>query len=605
MIDSLLKNKSEIFIISPHFDDAILSCGSLILELRKHTSVTVVNVFTEATYGPYTLSARKFLQDSKSHVNAHELYKERAEEDSKVLNSLGVKVINLGLIDGLFRKKKSTSFLGKILPEYQHLYPTYYRHVLGKISEFDDSTTILKEKLRSIISKNSTVFAPFNISGHVDHLITRKATEDHYENIVYYSEFPYNFRKNDFGGKKSYKRYEINVNPAEKNLLISQYGTQISGLFKDKKIPDHKEIYFKKETVSIKTYTREDNIEKIMEEWLDLWKISEYSNNVNSPYWFKSISEEFNNKDYIIISLREKVKLVAVGALFRKKIYGIDCYTILPTDFICGNPFLIDWNNKTLVNEFINILEKLGIIYINNVPQEVVSRLKLSSNNIETIQESSNYYLSLQQDAQGKAILPNRSKLIKKVKNIEDQFELRSYRGYSPNIFSDVYKIDSQSRKQTRGYNTFSNNWSKKLFVSLAKNFDKYFSINLLFFENKPVAYEIGFIIGQNYFGNQLSFKEEFKRYTPGKVLIVRLIDWLTSLNIKTLDLGSGDSEIKKLLTNDFRHIHKIIMSQNFILRNYLKTIIKLRTSLFNLVYKSRTIYTLYRFFVNLFNKYL
>jgi len=37
----------------------------------------------------------------------------------------------------------------------------------------------------------------------------------------------------------------------------------------------------------------------------------------------------------------------------------------------------------------------------------------------------------------------------------------------------------------------------------------------------------------------------------------------LASLNIKTLDLGSGDSEVKKLITNDFRNIHKVIISRN------------------------------------------
>ena len=45
--------------LSPHLDDAVLSCGTLLLHAPR---ATVATVFTEATPGPHTRAARTFLR---------------------------------------------------------------------------------------------------------------------------------------------------------------------------------------------------------------------------------------------------------------------------------------------------------------------------------------------------------------------------------------------------------------------------------------------------------------------------------------------------------------------------------------------------------------
>lgn len=238
-----LKNKN-IYIISPHFDDAVLSTGMLLHTLKKYKNTTIVNVFTKAPGGRYTLSAKKFLKEA-GYSDAAELFKARELEDKKAVSILNTKRANLGMIDALFRKKKKRSFLGQYLPEFDHVYPTYRWHVIGKINPQDQAIKELTSKLKKIIPPHALIFSPFGIGGHIDHLITRTVCENIFKNIFYYIDFPYNIRlKNSGTPPYGYKKFKLNTDLSKKSSLIHYYSSQVYGLFPQGKIPGHDEIYF-------------------------------------------------------------------------------------------------------------------------------------------------------------------------------------------------------------------------------------------------------------------------------------------------------------------------------------------------------------------------
>src|SRR3989338_4946817 len=210
LVKQILNKKFKCIFISPHFDDAVLSCGSLLMHLTGKTSITIINVFTKAHKKPYTLSARKFLKESNGGSDATVLFKERFKEDKNVLSSLNVKIINLGLVDALFRKKNNFNFLGKVFPEINHIYPTYKWHVVRRISPHDHATTQLKKILKKFNGEKILVFAPYGIGNHADHVITRKVCEDLFDNLILYSDFPYNLRANNYGhADESYQEFEL------------------------------------------------------------------------------------------------------------------------------------------------------------------------------------------------------------------------------------------------------------------------------------------------------------------------------------------------------------------------------------------------------------
>jgi CelD/BcsL family acetyltransferase involved in cellulose biosynthesis len=341
---------------------------------------------------------------------------------------------------------------------------------------------------------------------------------------------------------------------------------------------------------------------QLQKQWFSLWKKSPYANYTNSPQWFLSVTETFGHSQYVCIAVYEKDELVAIGALIKKRKYNTAIYTIEPGDFVCGIPFLIDVTNRKVVKAFVKALLSLQVVLLDNVAEEFVAVLEKNTSAIDKIPQAPNYYLPILKDKEGKAIIEKRKDLMRRVKNIEEQFVLRVYDGTTPEGIEKVYEIDEKSHKQSGGYNTFASETTKEFFKNLAKYFQKNISFNILYFENSPIAFEIGFIAGKTYFGNQISFLAEYKQYSPGKVLVTRLIEYLASINIKIMDLGSGDAHIKRLIASDHRQFYHVVITNNKLLINYIKSRKFVKSYVYKQLQSHATIYSVYRKIKNIKN---
>ncbi len=236
----------NVFVISPHFDDAILSAGMLISELRGKANVTVVNVFTKAHKEPYTLSAKHFLKSAKV-TDALMLYKDREKNDTMALQRIHTHAINLEETDALFRKKKKMTIIGKYIAEFDHVYPTYRWHVIGKISSSDPAILKVKRKLQAVIPKNAIVVAPFGVGNHVDHMICHILCKDLFPNCIFYLDFPYIIRSHaTYIIPAGYMHVSVPVNRKMKQKLVNAYTSQVNGLFPGGIVPKHKEQFFTK-----------------------------------------------------------------------------------------------------------------------------------------------------------------------------------------------------------------------------------------------------------------------------------------------------------------------------------------------------------------------
>lgn len=236
----LIKNKN-VFILSPHFDDAVLSLGSFIKKYNDHLNFTVVNIFTKSHKGPYTLSGKKALKNA-GFFNGVELYKKRQEDDSQVMRNLGIKKIDLDYYDALYRRKLKPSFAGKIFPELDHYYPTYRWHIIKQKSKSDTSVNNIVKELSSLIPSDAYIIAPLGVGNHVDHKITRFVAENIRKYPLYYIDFPYIIREQKKVNKPNkYISIKISVALNQKQKLIEGYTTEINSLFEGGKVPPHVE----------------------------------------------------------------------------------------------------------------------------------------------------------------------------------------------------------------------------------------------------------------------------------------------------------------------------------------------------------------------------
>lgn len=237
-------------VLSPHLDDAVLSCGALMTYAVEHVPVTVATLFTEAGPPPYTLSARTHLR----HVgmtDAESLYHERKIEDRTALESIGVTWVHAGLTEALYRRNaRSQRFWVKLLPELGYIYPVYrWQIVSGRLAPADAGT--LQDAcafIQRIAGQGPAfVLAPLAVGGHVDHVLTRTAAERSGARIGYYSDFPYNQRHlpdDAFIRRSGLVETRWSRLIDTKADLIRAYRTQASALFNGESIPIVPEVFF-------------------------------------------------------------------------------------------------------------------------------------------------------------------------------------------------------------------------------------------------------------------------------------------------------------------------------------------------------------------------
>jgi SAM-dependent methyltransferase len=218
----------NIIFVSPHLDDAILSAGGLILELRKFGyQVKVITIFTDGGSEPYSQEAKNFLLKS-GNTNSGLLFRARRQEDFLLMKSLGIKFNHLGFIDAAFRKD------GKGNDVYN-----VERQFSGRISEEDRYLTMqIENKLRKIIKYQSPIFVPLGIGGHVDHQIVRVVTEKLPAVKIYWEDYPYNLKtSDDYSPGLSFPENRFftlsDYDRSGKLMAIKRYKSQVNVLFPD------------------------------------------------------------------------------------------------------------------------------------------------------------------------------------------------------------------------------------------------------------------------------------------------------------------------------------------------------------------------------------
>jgi LmbE family N-acetylglucosaminyl deacetylase len=253
-LKSAITAKANCLFLSPHLDDAVLSCGALMTALADHCSLTVVTIFTAAGPSPHTRAARSFMRQC-SATDAAILFSARRAEDREVLKGLGVSHLHLGIADALYRRRElgslATRHLGRLLPELVHRYPTYRFDIAkGRVASgdrplIDDLITQMSDLIKNTSSQ--VLFCPLGVGRHVDHLITRIIGQQYPQQVIYYSDFPYNQSStadSDFIEKNKLKTWVWNRMIPEKMPLIQGYKTQAAALFPTAQIPHAPEIYY-------------------------------------------------------------------------------------------------------------------------------------------------------------------------------------------------------------------------------------------------------------------------------------------------------------------------------------------------------------------------
>lgn len=239
---------AKICFISPHLDDAILSCGIQILRhVRAGDDVEVISVFTEG--------------DAEGH-------KERRKEDIMACAILGARHTHLGFYDAPYRNSRYTSI---------------EQIVFGTMDDQDtECIRIIAAQLDDVLSsiKPERIYMPLAAGHHIDHRLVWCTSQilALSDRVIFYEDKPYvlwpgilETRLNEIG----ITRDELEVTSEEMKSSINNYyflqtfvpigvvRNECLPLYISKLADSRKKFPDKLKAESFETNAQEEELEKI------------------------------------------------------------------------------------------------------------------------------------------------------------------------------------------------------------------------------------------------------------------------------------------------------------------------------------------------------
>jgi LmbE family N-acetylglucosaminyl deacetylase len=178
---------SDIY-LSPHLDDAILSCGGRIWrQVQAGEGVLVLTIFAGTPAPDTPLSP--FAQSLHSRWgNLVDAVAQRREEDWEALALLGAAGAHWHYLDCIYRYTPDGHFpyaseealWGEIHPAEETL-----------LTELADGFSELTLSQGDADREAPTLYTPLAVGLHVDHQIVRRAAELTGQTLIYYEDYPY------------------------------------------------------------------------------------------------------------------------------------------------------------------------------------------------------------------------------------------------------------------------------------------------------------------------------------------------------------------------------------------------------------------------------
>jgi len=169
--------------LSPHFDDAVYSCGGLIHQLsQRGEAVKIITVM--AGDPPDPLPDTPLIRELHARWNAGvNPISVRRREDEAAAETLNAGTRHLDIPDCVYRTHDDLA-----------LYPEGDADIFGQIHADDPAATLLASLDIPYINCATTLYAPMAIGNHVDHVLVRDWALQHTPTpitVMLYADYPY------------------------------------------------------------------------------------------------------------------------------------------------------------------------------------------------------------------------------------------------------------------------------------------------------------------------------------------------------------------------------------------------------------------------------
>lgn len=227
--------------LSPHFDDAIFSCGGTIAQLARAGSASIVTVM--GGQPPLPMPDTPLIRDLHQRwQTGDDPIGARQQEDQAAAARLGASLLQLPVPDCIYRTADG-----------QPLYPEN-KSLWGGIDPRDRLEDWLTDTqpFETLLANADYLYAPLGVGNHVDHQIVRQwglrlAAAHPHLNFQFYTDFPY--MKDSGKISAALTHVNLTLQPRwiylssddihEKIMAMSCYDSQISTFWENHEAMQH------------------------------------------------------------------------------------------------------------------------------------------------------------------------------------------------------------------------------------------------------------------------------------------------------------------------------------------------------------------------------
>ncbi len=231
----------RVVVLSPHLDDAALSCFGLLSGLRGTLSRLVITICcaTPAPAPPFV--DIETLRDDPD-FSAYGTPEERRLEDVAAMEQMDCDFVHLGFKDGVYRRSPTS---GEYI--YRTTREKFVRPRIEDASHIEELFLVLRRLCQNM--GRLLLVSPLSIGYHVDHSITAHNAlrlENDDVDLLFYEDFPYVLNpRYSHGledspqkameriGRVPLRRYATPVDADEKVRVVERYTSQVPVLFED------------------------------------------------------------------------------------------------------------------------------------------------------------------------------------------------------------------------------------------------------------------------------------------------------------------------------------------------------------------------------------
>jgi LmbE family N-acetylglucosaminyl deacetylase len=173
--------------LSPHLDDAALSCGGLIWQQNGFGQTA--QVWTICAGDPPSGRLSAFAESLQERWGTgRDAIRERRLEDAASCGWLNAPYRHFDIPDCIYRQAQGNGVF--LYPSEEALFGPLHAAEMGLVDS-------LSAELLHSLPPQAQIVCPLAIGGHVDHMLTRTAAEQMGKTLYYYADFPYVLSVND------------------------------------------------------------------------------------------------------------------------------------------------------------------------------------------------------------------------------------------------------------------------------------------------------------------------------------------------------------------------------------------------------------------------